>query len=583
MTATRSSYLNGVSYIIVHNRCQYVNTNNKRLFSSIPKSPKATLRKLIRPFLMACHPDAMSSTDETDATFTEPKKKHMSRQAKEVNLKAVQILNGLIDTCDDLITRCSTSKSGQLPELKQSYEIEFMLPSGNRNERGELKVKRKRGTREELTLRAILIEFPKELREEVRHWALTPSRSGDGENLIDQERMMVGVKLKRHVEKELMRLLTVAGLEYEQTEDGGDWEQTDSATLGSERKQEEQWTLSDHFLHELGIEPMEDAKPSAFYGRPTTAAPPGYAHLQSEREKFMNSIKWDSFREKYDDALEDFKADSVTRQLKLYNASTKEGRDRRERLVSLICGRVRIWVANSEDKNEEEVDIPEGLDVVAQLVAIRRLSTLLNDNFDYLNMERMGRMWENLVIVLVPPRYIRRRQQQQRALRDAANDEFADVARKHSPHPGRKLNKWERRMKRREKTIPQDRGFMRRVAESHFHYLNNTQVDPVSGTDDEANYKTANDTQSTQLSSPAQYESGYKFSYGSQSNTGEVTAYVPIDFKDDELIDKLHTYLYDYFDNSSPVGFLSYGPDGVTANIDELDDDVSGEQSYATK
>ena len=136
-------------------------------------------------------------------------------------------------------------------------------------------------------------------------------------------------------------------------------------------------------------------KPSAFYGRPTTAAPPGYAHVQSQRQEFMNSIKWDTFREKYDDALEDFKADSFTRQLKLYNPSTKEGRERRERLVSLICGQVRIWMGDAVDKNGEEVDISEGLDVVAQLVAIPRLSSILYVNFDYFKMEKMGRMWEN--------------------------------------------------------------------------------------------------------------------------------------------------------------------------------------------
>ena len=142
--------------------------------------------------------------------------------------------------------------------------------------------------------------------------------------------------------------------------------------------------------------------------------------------------------------------------------------------------------------------------------------------------------------MLVPSRSTRKRQH--RALRDDANYEFADVAHRHSPHPGRKLNKWERRTKRREKTMPQDRGFVTRVAESHFHLLNNTNANMAGVVDDTTNDEAVNDTQSTQLSS-------YKFSYGSQFSNGEVIAYVPIDFKDDELVDKLHTYLYDYFDN----------------------------------
>ena len=562
-------------------RCQHIQSNcsfnanlhpksfNIRLFSTA-KSPKATLRKHIRPFLVACHPDASHFSDEDDTTegdSNETKKKHMSRQAKVVNLKAVQTLNGLIDICDELITRCITNGVGQIPELKSQYEVEFMLPSNHTNERtGELKIRGK-FRRQEISLRSVVISFPAGLREEVRQSALSSSSSSE-------EGYYTGMRLKKHTEKELMRLLTVAGLEHEGPVDVNNEDGYIADNSGQERKQEERWTLSDHFLHELGIEPMEDigSQSSAFYGRNRSkASPPGYSMVREEREAFVKSIRWDKFRDKYDAAYEDAKANDLTDRMNLYNPNTKEGRERRERLVSEICSRVEIWMGGDETNAE---DIPEGLGVVAQLVAIRRLSSILLENFEYLNMEKMGRMWENLVIVLTPPRDGRRRHLLIK--KHNPDDEYADFTRKHSPHPGRKLNKWERRMKKRERATPPTRGYMRKVADYHY---NSTPKQINEDINNDTNEHDPNSReQSTIHSSPSQIsESGFKFSYGSQQDqgTGQVTAYVPIDFGDDEVVRQLHVYLYDYFDNCcSDMGFLKVGADGnLTANVAGLDED----------
>jgi hypothetical protein len=275
----------------------------------------------------------------------------------------------------------------------------------------------------------------------------------------------------------------------------------------------------------------------------------------------------------YDDAFEDAKADSATARMGLYNPNTKEGRARREQLVSEICSRAEIWMGGHEngDDNQNLEIIPEGLDVVAQLVAIRRLSTVLLDNFEYLNMEKMGRMWENLVIVFTPPRDGRRRHLKSK--RSDTNDQ--DVVRRHSPHPGRKLKKWERKMKKRERTSQPERGFMRRVAEYHFNTVEKKQQ---ANEDNDSN----EEEQSPELSSPSQVsESGFKFSYGGQKDqgSGQVIAYIPIDFGDYEIVRQLHVYLYDYFDNCcSDSGFLKVAPDGtLTANVAEFNYDDVGE------
>ncbi|KAL7520022.1 hypothetical protein ACHAWX_004774 [Stephanocyclus meneghinianus] len=553
------------------------NIRSRRFFASAPSS-KSSLRKLIRPFLLACHPDAMSSSSRTSQT------------AKQVNLKAVQILNGLIDTCDDWIDRChsSSSSSTSPPELNERYSVEFLLP-GPAPRRDELRPKRslderrtRRGGASASTMRSVVLEFPKELREYVRRWAGRLAASEENDEEVRREASRAGRKFERHVERELVRLLTVAGLEWERAID--EWTIEEEAEghsfVGNRKKKKNEWTLSDHLLYELGIEPTMEAHPtsSAFYGRNAADAPPTYSHVHRQREAFVRSIRWDKFRDKYEEAWEDAQADYATSRMNLFNVHTKEGRQRRERMVSMICGRVRIWMGSVQDgagesDDEERVeDIPEGLDVVQQLVAIRRLSSVLYDNFDYLKMEKMGRMWENLVIVLTPPRSARRQRQalmQSQLGNDGANNHDGSVdfvQRQHSPHPGRKLHKWERRMKRREKNTPPSRGVMRRVAESHFH-SSHTSNGTASSQD-----------QSTKYSSAASsIESRFKFSYGTRSEQGtaQVTVYVPIDFRDHELVQKLHTYLYDYFDNCySHTGFLKVGPDGaVTANVDGLEEE----------
>jgi len=344
--------------------------------------------------------------------------------------------------------------------------------------------------------------------------------------------------------------------------------------VSSKAKEESQWTLSDHFLHEMGINPMEDVvdpstpsqqqgTTSAFFGRmqqPSQHHSPSYStKMQQQRQVFMSKIPWEKFRTNYDQAFLDAQADCTTSNLKLFNPKTVEGRERRERLVSQICSNVRVLrVTETDDDDSSELDnddIPEGLDVVQQLIAIRRLNLILYDNFDYLQMERMGRMWENLGIVLLPPRENRRGGVQRRK---------KDPRHANAIHPGRKLNKWERRMKRRQRLEPVSRGQMRYIADEHFSKISRKESDDVEGDDEAVDEKQAQQYY-------VEPESGFKFSYGTRADqgTGHVTAHIPVDFGDDELVRQLYSHLYDYFDNCcGDMGFLSYGADGeVNANL----------------
>jgi hypothetical protein len=579
------------------------------------------------------HATTTTTDNEEGITSTSSNKRqqqqhHLSIKAREVNLKAVQIINGLIDNLEDLIGRCvppcysdgggnnNNNKSmGSLPELKARYEIEFILPSSednsSNNNNGPMKKKRYNERREALTLRSITMEFPESLRSSVRQWALTsfPDTSSSSSSSSkytnpeyephpqEQESYRVAMQLRQHATAEFLRLLTISGMEVPRSSalDGMMHGGNKQSRVSSKAKEESQWTLSDHFLHEMGINPMEDVvdpssspsqqqgtTSSAFFGRmqqPRQYSPSYSTKMQQKRQAFMSKIPWEKFRINYDQAFLDAQADCTTSNLNLFNPKTVEGRERRERLVSQICSNVRVLrVAETADDDSSEVDeddIPEGLDVVQQLIAIRRLNLILYDNFDYLQMERMGRMWENLGIVLLPPRENRRGGggAQQRRKKDSRHA--------NAIHPGRKLNKWERRMKRRQRLEPVSRGQMRYIAEEHFSKISRKESGDVE--DDEAE----NEKQAQQYY--VEPESGFKFSYGTRADqgTGHVTAFIPVDFGDDELVRQLYSHLYDYFDNCcGDMGFLSYGADGqVNANLtkDFEREDVSRTRGASTE
>jgi hypothetical protein len=613
------------------------------------KQQQLSLKKAIRPFLRACHPDASSFVaSSTNNNSGDNRTNASSHHAKEVNLRAVQTMNGLVDSLDILIGRCtppsyynydnynnniksSTTTIGPLPELKSRYEIEFILPPTNVNKDDERKGRKRKKNIDDkvaLTLRSITITFPEYLRSNVKRWALTSfhyRRDDDGVILAEpptpqeEEAYRTAMQLREHALLEFGRLLSIAGMKMPADSSGPTT--SSESSWGSRRKEENQWTLTDHFLHELGIDPMEEVAPGvvnsssplsgAYFGRtqsrPTPpkqsspSQPPTYSHpqLQQQRTAFINSIPWNRFALDYENAYNDAQADWITNRLNLYNVNTLEGRERREQMVSSICGRARIVTCHhgdeiSGEKEKVNEDIPEGLDVIAQLVAIRRLSLLLYDNFDHLQMERMGRMWERLVIVFTPPRTNRRRRESRSigsshgtnalSLSSSPVHRVREDGTPMRRNPGRKLTKWERRKRHREKMMPVSRGWMRHIANN---LLGNKKMIQGGGsggehavegfdkaTDDGSSSTTTNNTNSASSPSSLPYmsESGFKFSYGTTSDqsVGHVTAYIPIDFRDGELVRQLYTHVYDYFDNCcGHVGFLKYGADGdIRANFE---------------
>ena len=408
-----------------------------------------------------------------------------------------------------------------------------------------------------------------------------------------------------HASSEFSRLLAVAGMEVPPDYRAEDVDDSTGRVgrrgSGGKKGDSIRWTLSDHFLHELGIEPnttapntVSEKRTSAFFGRSSSALPtddhplppPTYSHpdLARGRRRFMNSIRWDKFALDYDNAFQDARADWTTERLGLYDTNTVRGRERREEFVSRICAgvRVRRVAGGGRDDDDDKSlsdDIPEGLDVVAQLVAMRRLSILLYDNFDQLKMEKMGRMWERLVIVLTPPR--RRNELMVPARRDGASSSRTTIV----SHPGRKLTKYERRRRRRERMEPASRGRMRHDAETYRERKRVKESGEDKRTSVAVGAVDADEDFGQRTTPPSPHSfgdnslySGFKFSYGTKSDqgVGHVTAHVPIDFRDGELVRQLQTHVREYFDNCcGNVGFLKYGADGVI-RADVSDEDGGG-------
>jgi hypothetical protein len=107
------------------------------------------------------------------------------------------------------------------------------------------------------------------------------------------------------------------------------------------------------------------------------------SRYQQSRQAFVQSVDWKRIQRLTREAVADMEADLAT------EGSIRNHAKRRQDVITNILSKVRV-----------EHEMP----VLDQLICFRRLSLILADNFDELYMEDMGKMWENLVIVLKGPR-----------------------------------------------------------------------------------------------------------------------------------------------------------------------------------
>mmetsp|Transcript_28157 Transcript_28157/g.41591 ORF Transcript_28157/g.41591 Transcript_28157/m.41591 type:complete len:315 (-) Transcript_28157:71-1015(-) len=109
------------------------------------------------------------------------------------------------------------------------------------------------------------------------------------------------------------------------------------------------------------------------------------SRYEASRDRFFVNFEPDKFRRIYRETFGVTDAELTTK------GAISKHYERRQELINRLITRVSI---------SKEADIG----MLDQLITLRRISLLLEDNFDDLYMEDFGRMWEDLNIILTDPR-----------------------------------------------------------------------------------------------------------------------------------------------------------------------------------
>ena len=361
------------------------------------------LKQLIRPFLLTYHPDRLQNT--TNIT-------------KQENLKAIQTLNGMIDTIDHIYNRAmddssidttSTTSSSPRMELQSKYTIEFLVPSNNDTSNPSTTTKKQKEAIS--TRRSVDLNFTSKERNIVQ--------SIDGKKGTYSKTAAKIVKIKAM--KEISKLLRVAGLEvpdfYDEVIDGAEFDLKQDVIHRRELLDIHDQMILDEL--DLGEDVFNDNNNNSGRSRFDYSSSSSRFEKRREpkteyeksRERYMKKVDWKKHAELYDEAMEDMKRDLATDGLIKMNES------RKQKLVSEIISRIRIYDksihgsgnTNTDDnndgsQNDDRAEDEMVVDPLQQLIAIRRMSLLFMDSFEELEMEEMGKMWENVFIVLTPER-----------------------------------------------------------------------------------------------------------------------------------------------------------------------------------
>jgi len=277
-----------------------------------------------------------------------------AQDAKQVNLKAIQNLNSYLDSLETMI-------SGKSRRLRQNneevVEIDFVIQV---EENRFTSRKRNKGNEALASRRKVHLTWP--------HQDIQ-----DRPSLID-----------RHMRHELAKLLRVAGLEVPM-------ELADSGTIPNTALDEED-EANGHLnrMDEVWAQTLDldrENERMELWGnrhrRQRKATESQYARMAAARRRFARSIDWKKVDRLYEKAWHEVQADIATRGV------IKDHRDRRMEFIADILSRV---VPDKE------------ISIVERFCAMRRLSLLLEENFDRLELEDCSAMWEQVTIRLMGER-----------------------------------------------------------------------------------------------------------------------------------------------------------------------------------
>ncbi|GAX19361.1 hypothetical protein FisN_4Lh338 [Fistulifera solaris] len=287
-----------------------------------------SLRSLVKPFLLKCHPDMQQS-----------------ELSKTVNLSAIQNLNAYLDSIQEILS----SSVAREPSVRL-FEVDFIMTHSDDPKR-RVKNKKLQADAEYTSRRKIELALPP--LDLCREAATSPS---------------VRPRIHRHSAGQLLRLLRMASLSVPQSLE-------DHVEDGYNEQQPERTRMN---IWDLEVDLDKDFGARRSYGAPRRETP-----YEESRRKFVERINWEKYDRMYEKAVADMEADFATRGLLANNPVGQR------RMIANVLSKVRIG---------KEISGWE------QLVAVRRLSLLFQQNFELLHMEEFGRLWEKCAIVLTPTR-----------------------------------------------------------------------------------------------------------------------------------------------------------------------------------
>jgi hypothetical protein len=389
----------------------------------------SSLRRMIKPFLLKCHPDIQQqrSSKEEDDDDNEDTSRSISQEdtswAKAINLRAIQNLNSYLDSIQTLLQESSSSirRGTRNPKNNDAssslVEIDFVIAvqssssstwksaGGKRRHQSS----RNRGIEWHQSRRKVQLVLPQQ------------KQQHDKNNVASMS------FLERHFHSELVRLLRVAGLEVpsysfhlHHSDDGIDGYAQDREGGVGQAPKGPFWhdgaPSHFHFANGVGKRGPRVAT--------TSASSSIFSRYKANREHFVREAAELGYDHRlFQHALAESLIEDETAGLIANNA------ERRQDLIARILAKVQI----QKEQQEQQVDDPtapssssnfKNDDIVAaapaasnsvgvgvvvddagleQLLAMRRLSLVLDDNFQVLQLEELGRLWENLTLVLLPP------------------------------------------------------------------------------------------------------------------------------------------------------------------------------------
>ena len=302
-----------------------------------------TLKSLVRPFLMKFHPDRQASHNNISVSGRDGDSNTNTNTnttlARNVNLKAIQTLNGMIDTMDQIYERASPSSSsssgkGMRIDLQTTYTIEFLVTS----DRAFSSSKKKKAQAPLASRRSMDISFT--------HRDVQSVNSVDANGRYS---IAAATALRYKSMKGIVNLMRVAGLQVANDV----YDQIDEAN-GSNGNGNGNGAFSTMMDHELdfssGPQGRGEGRGNMGYknGRSFGDRPPRNAYEES-RQKYINSVDWKKFNKMYDKALEDMERDIATEGLIAMSP------ERRMNLVSSVISRIRVENhGHDEHENEDQ-------------------------------------------------------------------------------------------------------------------------------------------------------------------------------------------------------------------------------------